>query len=93
MNVTVPKPAHGLPAPSADPWIPDERVSISDALDCYTRGVAVQAFEEDQWGRIGVGMRADLTCTVEDIRGLAAEDLANVTIAGTWLGGRPTYAI
>lgn len=38
-----------------------ERVSVADALDMFTRGVAYACHEEDRRGRLEVGLEADLT--------------------------------
>ena len=42
------------------PWSPDESVSIEESLSFYTEGVAYQGFNEERFGRIKVGMAADL---------------------------------
>ena len=47
----------GVPA---DGWLPHERLPVGTALSAYTSGVAYQAFEEDAWGTVSVGRRADL---------------------------------
>ena len=47
----------GVPA---EGWLPHERLPVGSALSAYTQGVAYQAFEEDAWGSVTVGRRADL---------------------------------
>lgn len=71
-------------------WIQEERVGMAEAVTAYTRGVAVQAFEDDQWGSLVVGARADLVHLAADPRLVRPHDLPSVAVLGTWLGGRRT---
>jgi predicted amidohydrolase YtcJ len=72
-------------------WTPHERLEPAQALAAYSAGVAHQAFEDDQWGRIVVGARADLVALARDP--LAVEPLRwdALPVTGTWLGGRRTF--
>jgi predicted amidohydrolase YtcJ len=72
-------------------WTPHERLDPVEALAAYSAGVAYQAFEEDAWGRIAVGRRADLVALAGDP--LAVEPLRwdGLAVTGTWLGGRRTF--
>ena len=56
--------AEGRPAGG---WLPDERLTLEEALRAYTSGAAYAAFEEKEAGRIAPGMRADLTVLDGDI--------------------------
>ena len=76
---------------SADSFLPRERITLAEAITCYTRGPAYQAFEEDQWGRILVGARADLVHIGADLRVIPAGELAAAPVAATWLAGRSTH--
>ncbi len=71
-------------------WLPEERIDVARAVEAYTRGVAHQAFEEDQWGSIAVGARADLVHLGADPRRVPALELPQVPVLGTWLAGRRT---
>ena len=75
---------HGVPA---DGWVPSEKITLDEALDAYTRGVAVQAGEEMLWGDLGIGKRADAVLFDSDIHSLPAFDVRRVCVVGTWLGG------
>jgi predicted amidohydrolase YtcJ len=48
----------GFPGP--DGWYPDQRLSVSEALDAYTVGPAFAANMEDRLGRLAEGFLADL---------------------------------
>jgi predicted amidohydrolase YtcJ len=80
--------ASGRPAGG---WVPEERLPPEAALAAYTAGVAYQAFEQDSWGTVAVGRRADLVRLDRDPLALAAAEWPEVRVLGTWLAGRPTW--
>ncbi len=41
-------------------WFPDQRLTIEEAIDAYTRGPAWASFEEDRKGTVTAGKLADL---------------------------------
>jgi predicted amidohydrolase YtcJ len=82
------KTNHGEPA---EGWVPSEIITLDEALDCYTRGVAVQAGEELLWGDLSIGMRADIVMFDSNIHELEAFEIRNVNVTGTWLGGKRVY--
>jgi predicted amidohydrolase YtcJ len=47
--------------PEAPAWNPAECITVSEAIDAYSRGAALAAGTEDRTGSIRPGMRADLT--------------------------------
>jgi predicted amidohydrolase YtcJ len=81
--------------PAGDPpegWLPDQRISIDQALAGYTSGVAHQAFAEREAGIITPGRRGDLCLLGGDITVIPGGDLADVPVQGTWLAGREIYS-
>ena len=50
-----------------DGWIPEEKISIEDAIKCYTLNAAYASYEEKIKGSIEVGKLADLVVLSEDI--------------------------
>ncbi|MDX2526144.1 amidohydrolase family protein [Streptomyces europaeiscabiei] len=72
-------------------WLSQERIDISTALAAYSAGCAHQAFEEEEWGVLRPGIRADLVLLAADPVGTAPRDLADLPVLGTWLAGRPTH--
>jgi hypothetical protein len=71
-------------------WVPQERLAPAAALAAYTSGVAYQAFEQDRWGLVSVGRRADLVVLDRDPLTVPAADWPGIRVLGTWLGGRAT---
>lgn len=72
-------------------WVPEERITLDEALTAYTRGVAVQAGEVGSWGTLGLGMRADVVLFASNLHTLTAHDLRYTHVIGTWLGGRRVF--
>ena len=62
-------------------------MNLTDALRAYTVGAAFQAFEDHSWGRIERGMRADLVQLSHDPMLVAPNELREVQVVSTWLGG------
>jgi predicted amidohydrolase YtcJ len=72
-------------------WTPHERLDPVEALAAYSAGVAYQAFEDDAWGRIAVGRRADLVALAGDPLDVEPLRWDRLQVTGTWLGGRRTF--
>lgn len=75
----------------ADGWIPGQRLDPATAVLAYTAGVAYQAFEEGSWGRLAVGMRADLVALCADPFTAPPGKWASIPVRGTWLAGVRTH--
>jgi hypothetical protein len=73
-------------------WVPAERIPPEAALAAYTTGVAYQAFEEDRWGTVAPGRRADLVWLDRDPLAVPAPDWPSLQVRGTWLAGRTTWS-
>jgi len=81
--------AGGLPA---DGWQPEERLTLDEALDAATSGVAFQSGDQDHRGTLHPGMAADLVWLDRDIRRVPVEALADARIRGTWRRGTRTFS-
>jgi hypothetical protein len=78
-----------LPSPEATPaqWQLDQRLSVDQGLDLITRAGAYATFEEDRKGAIRPGLLADLVVLSDDPRSVPVEDLADVSVLMTMVGG------
>jgi predicted amidohydrolase YtcJ len=72
-------------------WVPEERISVAEAISLYTWGVAWLGGNEKRRGEIAVGKDADLTALEEDPFLTAPSDLWKIGVAMTLCGGRITY--
>ena len=68
-------------------WVPHERLTLNEALTAYTMGTAVQAGEEELWGDLAIGKRADVVMMDTDIHSLEPMRVRKAKVVGTWLGG------
>lgn len=69
----------------------EERISVEEALRCYTLGSAAILGEEDQRGSIEVGKLADLTVIDRDILTVDAEEIPGTVALRTIVGGEIVY--
>jgi predicted amidohydrolase YtcJ len=72
-------------------WFPDQRLTIEEAIDAYTRAPAWASFEEDRKGTITPGRLADLAVFDRDLVALGRSDpraLLEAKVVYTVLGGR-----
>ncbi|HSG88517.1 MAG TPA: amidohydrolase family protein [Pseudomonadales bacterium] len=75
-----------------DGWIPEQRISVRQALDGYTAAGAFASFDEDIKGRLEVGMLADFVVLDEDITRVLPPDVREARVLYTYVGGREVYA-
>jgi predicted amidohydrolase YtcJ len=71
-------------------WMPEERISVDDALLAYTSGVAFQAGREDA-GVIRPGAIADLVWLSSDPRRVSPTMIDSLSVRSTWRHGLRTF--
>jgi predicted amidohydrolase YtcJ len=74
-----------------DGWIPEERISVEQAVRCYTVNNAYASFEEHLKGSIEPGKLADLVVLSENIFSVPAEQIRNVRVEKTVVNGDVVY--
>ncbi len=72
-------------------WWPQERLSMADAIRCYTAESAYASFEEKEKGQIAVGMLADFAVHSNDLLTIKPEDILKTEVVITILGGNVVY--
>jgi len=72
-------------------WYPENRVSVFEALRMYTSNAAYSSFEEDIKGTITTGKLADFIVVDQDPFEIAPDDLKDINVLQTWLGGEKVY--
>jgi predicted amidohydrolase YtcJ len=70
---------------------PEERLSIQEALHCYSWCGAYSSFAENQRGTLEPGMDADIAILSQDITTLAPEEYLGVRCDMTLRGGIPIH--
>jgi predicted amidohydrolase YtcJ len=72
-------------------WIPEQKITLEEALRAYTSANAYGVFAEATRGVIKPGYRADLTLLEKDLFAIPPEEIANVQIRATIVGGKVGY--
>ncbi|KAB2963773.1 MAG: amidohydrolase family protein, partial [Thermoanaerobaculia bacterium] len=72
-------------------WLPDERITIAEALAAYTAGGAFAEFAESEKGVLAPGRLADLVVLSGDPLALAPERLGELRAEVTVAGGRVVF--
>jgi len=75
-------------SPGAPPFGPDQRLTGLEALRGYTTGASFAIGEEGVGGRIKPGLRADLTAFARDPVECDADELPDLAVTLTVVGGR-----
>ena len=74
-----------------DPFQPEQAISLADAIDGFTSGVAWVNHEEDVAGRLLPGMRADVTVLDQDLFAIPAREIGSTSVVMTVAGGTVVY--
>jgi predicted amidohydrolase YtcJ len=72
-------------------WVPEQKISVEQALAGYTRNGAFTGFDEDVKGRIAPNLLADFVVLSEDLFKVAPERIREVQVLETWVGGKQVY--
>ena len=72
-------------------WVPEERITVEEALTAYTAANAYGAFMEDRLGRLRPGMWADLVVLSEDVRAVDPGRIPDVSVDVTVVAGSVVY--
>lgn len=72
-------------------WIPEQKVSVDQALRAYTSGNAFGVFAETTRGVLKTGYRADLVLLDQDLFKVPPETIETARIRATVVGGKVVY--
>lgn len=81
--------ADGSPGPAG--WYPDERLTLEETLEGYTRGPAFAAYMDDRLGILAPGYLADMIVLDHDWFTIPPAEILQTEILGTMVGGRWRY--
>lgn len=73
--------------PEQPPWLPDQALTVAQAIAAYTRGAAYAGGQEAHQGSLAVGKLADLIVLAEDPFTLPAAHLTAMPVVATLVGG------
>jgi predicted amidohydrolase YtcJ len=69
-------------------WGGSQRITVEEAIRCYTRHGAYASFDESRKGSIEAGKLADLVVLGADPTKVDPETIMAVPVEGTMVGGR-----
>jgi predicted amidohydrolase YtcJ len=72
-------------------WIPEQEISVEEAVRAYTVGSAYAEFQENVKGTITSGKLADLVIVSRDIFKIDPKDIEKVKVVMTIMNGRVIY--
>jgi predicted amidohydrolase YtcJ len=72
-------------------WVPEEKISVEEAVRGYTTGGAYAEFAEKEKGTIEAGKLADLVVLDKDLFTLPADRLRDARVIMTVVGGKVVY--
>ncbi|MBI5081676.1 MAG: amidohydrolase family protein, partial [Chloroflexi bacterium] len=74
-------------SPSENGWYPNQKLTVSEAVDGYTKGPAYAAYSERDRGSIEIGKLADLTIVDRDLFTCDPMAIRYAKVLGTMVGG------
>src|SRR5881296_686272 len=80
-----------LDGKNPDGWIPEEKITLPEAVEAYTMGSAFAEFQEHEKGSITPGKLADMVILSDNIFDFKPEAIRNVKVKTTIVGGKVVY--
>ena len=72
-------------------WVPEQKITVEEALRAYTTGAAYATFEENEKGSLTPGKLADVVIIDRDLTKIRPETIRDAKIEYTIVGGRVVY--
>ena len=72
-------------------WIPEEKITLPEAVEAYTIGSAFAEFQEHEKGSITPGELADMVILSDNIFDLKPKAIQNTKVETTIVGGKVVY--
>ena len=72
-------------------WVPEQKITVGEALRAYTAGNAFATFDEKKRGALAPGYYADVVVVDRNLFAIPAESLAAARVRVTIVGGKVVY--
>jgi len=72
-------------------WVPEQKITVEQALRAYTRGSAYASFDEKEKGTLVAGALADFAMISKDLTTIPVEQIKDAHVVLTAVGGRVVY--
>ena len=73
-------------------WVPEQKISVEDALRAYTVSAAYAGFEEKEKGSLAAGKLADFVILGADPFRVRPEEIEKIQVDATVVGGKTVYS-
>src|SRR6184192_1049912 len=80
-----------LDGKNPDGWVPEEKITLPEAVEAYTMGSAFAEFQENVKGSITPGKLADMVILSDNIFDVKPEAIRSVKVETTIVGGKIVY--
>jgi len=74
-----------------DGWVPEQKITVGQALKAYTVNAAYASFEENIKGSLKPGKLADFVVLGQDITTIDPAEIRNVKVLRTVVGGQTVF--
>jgi predicted amidohydrolase YtcJ len=74
-------------------WFPEQKISVEEAVRCYTLGSAYAEFQENVKGPLEVGKYADMIIVSDDIFTIDPPKIGQAKVLTTIVNGRVVYEV
>ena len=75
-----------------DGWVPEQKITVEEALRAYTAGNAYATFAEDRRGKLAPGYLADLSLLDQDLTAIPPPAIERVKVRATVVGGKVVFS-
>jgi predicted amidohydrolase YtcJ len=72
-------------------WVPDQRISLQNALKAYTVNAAIGSFDEKQKGKLIPGFLADLIVYSQDLFSIPSMEIHKTKVILTMVDGKEVF--
>ena len=73
-------------------WVPDQKITVEEALRAYTAADAYAVFAEDRRGKLAPGYLADLVVLDQDLTAIPPDAIERASVRATVVGGKVVYS-
>jgi predicted amidohydrolase YtcJ len=74
-----------------DGWVPEQKITVEEALRAYTKDAAYASFEEDIKGTLEPGKLADFVVLDRDLTAVDPVEIRDIKVVQTYVGGKKVF--
>ncbi len=80
-----------LDGKNPDGWVPEQKITLAEAIEAYTMGSAYAEFQEDEKGSLTPGKFADIVILSDDLFAINPKNIPDARAVTTVVGGRVVW--